>query len=183
MKLILLFALTLFSLFSGVAMAAQPVSNAPPAWLARATQGLDQSGKTAVGLLVLGQGDQSAYDDAMLRSTSARYALRHLDLVILRREGDRYVSEPMPGQCDGQNACASDAFAEGVPEVDVRDLMGRDASSTAFVVYDAQAHRIGVAHGGFDSLHGVVRFAQALRKATPSDPAVDYADNVLNQIP
>jgi hypothetical protein len=165
--------------FSSSAWAA----SAPLPSLLRATSGLSDAGKDAVGILILGRGQQADYDAALLRSAAARYALRRLDVVILRRDGNRYVPEMFQGQCDGQDACAADAFLDGIPDGDVNHLIGHDAGNTTFVVYDAGAHLIGTAHGGFDSLHALTRFASSLRKATPAHPAQDYADSVMADIP
>lgn len=148
--------------------------------LIRATSGLSATGKSTVGILVLGQGPQSDYDAALIRSSAAQYALRHVDLVILRQSGDRYMPESFAGQCDGQDACATDAFMDGLTPSDVAQLLGKSQGNTMFVAYDGQAKVVGRSYGGFDSLHDLIRFAALLDKADPSHPATAYANSVMN---
>lgn len=162
-----------------LAVATTPSTQTSPAQaaLVRAQAAASDMQQRGVGLLFLGHNDSlSQLDDAILAHSSAsRYALRNYGLIVMQEGADGlYRLQSLHGVCDGQDACAEDAFMDTVMSpAQVKALTGRDpVDGPLFVVFnlhDAQA--IGWSDG-FEHLSEIVNFAQALGKATVKDPAL-----------
>ena len=160
--------------------AAQALAHPVPTALQRAQLDAHERHLLGVGVLVLGRDADSDRVDALMHSGATRFALRGLDLVVLRPgpEG-RYAVQHLRAECAADAPCAQDEFLHGVAAAQARALAQGRVAGPTFVVYPANgdSRPTGVADG-FDGLESVVRFARAVRGASPSRP-VRYEDRLV----
>ena len=172
---------TLRSLAAALSLyALQALAHGAPTALQRTQLDAHQRHLLGVGVLVLSHGEESAEVAALMHSRAARYALRDFDLVVLRpRAGQGYRVERLAGECDGIDPCAQDEFRKGIDTAQARALAQGHLKRPMFVVYSANGdpRPSGVAFG-FDNLDSIVRFARAVRDASPGKPAL-YEDRQL----
>lgn len=165
--------------------AAQALAHGAPTPLQRAQLDAHEEHRLGVGLLLLGRGEESAQLAALIHSEAARYALRRLDLVILRQRRDgAYRVERLARACDGVQPCAQEEFRRELDAQQARALAQGHLGGPMFVVYPANGdpRPSGIAFG-FDGLDSIVQFARALRHASPGQPALFEDRQVLSRNP
>lgn len=165
--------------------AAQTLAHAAPTLLQRAQLEAHEHHLLGVGVLVLDRSQESDLMAAMMQSRATRFALREFDLVVLRPRADgRYRVERLPGECDGIDPCAQELFIHALDAAQARALAQGHLRTPVLVVYPANGdpRPSGVAFG-FDNLETVVRFARAVRHASPGQPALFEDRRLLSGAP
>jgi hypothetical protein len=165
--------------------AAQALAHPAPTALQRAQLDAHERHLLGVGVLVLGHDLDSQRVDALMHSGATRFALRKFDLVVLRPASDgRYAVQRLGSECPADAACAQDEFLRPVSAAQARALAQGRLGGPVFVVYPASgdARPSGVAYG-FDGLESVQRFADAVRHASPAQPARFEDRLVLSSAP
>ena len=171
--------------FAACLYAAQALAHPAPTALQRAQLAAHERHLLGVGVLVLDGSEESAMVDALMHSRATRFALRELDLVVLRAHADgSYRVQRLPGVCDGIDACAQDLFAQPIQDAQAGALAQGHLHGPVFVVYPANGDpRPSGEAFGFDNLASVVRFARAVRRASPGQPALFEDSRLLSAAP
>lgn len=180
-----MFKFAMRGLLAACLCAAQAPAHSAPTTLQRAQLQAHERHLLGVGVLVLDDSSESALTDALMHSEAARFALRDVDLVVLRpRDDGRYAVERLPGECDGIDPCAQEMFSHPVEPARARALAQGHLHTPVLVVYPANGDpRPSGEAFGFDNLASVVRFARAVRRACPGQPALFEDRSLLSAAP
>ena len=152
--------------------------------LASAEHAAAASGKQGVAILVLGRNELSQIDDAMVvHGSAARFALRKLDLVVLRENrAGRYTREYLPGECDGIVACAQDSFLNASFSThDVQKLRARASQWPVLAVFKGTQPKASAWAYGLSSELETVEFVDAALHADATHPLRHYGNSLLTE--